>query len=194
MTDTVPPGLLRSGLAAAVPVLPICLGLGAFMGFAWNLWAPRAELSVKDGSVVYARVTEATVGADLTFALLGIVCGLLVAIFVWLRWSSGGLELVIVAAIGGLLGSLLAWRVGLVLAGNSANSSEVSAEGRSPGVAFQGPLALASPGVLGLWSLASVLVLLLVFWRRAAAASRRVDAILVQSHYLESLQSRAGDS
>lgn len=194
MTESSPRSSLRRGVGVALPILLICLGLGAVMGWVWNLLAPRSELSVKDGNVVYARVTEAAVGADLTFGLLGIACGVIVATVVAVRWSAGGSELVFLAVIGGLLGSLLAWRIGLAVAGNSGNSAEVSAAGRPVGVTFEGPLVLDSPGALGLWSLASAVVLLLVFWRRAAAASRRIDAVLEQSHYPEPMSSPAADS
>ena len=196
MSESARSSTWRAGVRVALPILVICVGLGALMGIAWNLLAPRTELTVKDGSVVYARVTEASVGADLTFACLGIGCGLLVSAFIAVKWRSGGVELPIVAVIGGVIGSVIAWRIGLVLAGNSAGTgtADLSAAGRAEGVAFEGPLSLDSPGALGMWSLASAIVLLLVFWRRASAASRRVDAVLVQSSYLQSVEAQRYES
>lgn len=166
-------------------VLLGCVALGVVLGVAWVILAPRAELTIRDGEAAYIRLSEAAVGADLTFGCLAVACGLGTGIAVAVRRRTGGVELLLAAAVGGLVGSLVAWKVGLAVAGGDSDSGVISTAGRAEGVTFQGPLELNSPGVLGLWSLFAVAVLTAVFWRRGVKASRRIDATLREGERLE---------
>lgn len=169
----------RSAFVAAL-ILFGCLLLGAVMGIVWAILSPRAQLTIKEGRAAYVQLGESAVGADLTFGCLGLACGLLVGVLVAIRYKERGVELLLATAFGGLVGSLIAWKVGLAIAGAESDTGLISTAGRAEGVTFDGPLAINAPGVLGLWSLLSVLVLAIFFWRRAAAASRRMDAILLE--------------
>lgn len=180
-TQSDSPGNFRVG----VLILAASIAVGVPMGVMWVLLAPRTALSVKNGSVIYAQVTEAAVGADLVFALLGIGCGLLVSSFALWRWRSAGVEVAVFVALGGVLGSALAWRIGCALIGGDSDTGTISAAGRAEGVTFEGPLQLDSPGALGLWSLAGLVVVFLVFWRRGRATARRIDAIIERNAELQ---------
>lgn len=162
-----------------------CVAAGVLVGAVWAVIAPRTELVIKGGEVAYVRLSEAAVGADLTFGCLAIACGLVTGTAIALRHRSGGLEVLIIGASGGLLGSLIAWKVGLAIAGGDSDTGVISIAGRPEGTVFQGPLELNSPGVLGLWSMFAVAVLTLVSWRRGVAASRRMDAIAQEGARLE---------
>lgn len=167
----------RSVARIGAPMLASCVGVGVSMGVAWALLAPRTQLAVKDGEVVYARVTEAAIAADLIFAILGIACGVVVSLVLVRCWRSAGPELAVFVAAGGAIGSVVAMRVGLALAGGDSDTGAISANGHAEGVAYEGPLQLDSPGALGMWSLAGLLVVLWVLWRRTRASARRIDEV-----------------
>lgn len=184
MTAQTPHRQRRQLVRVGAPILLGSVVLGIVMGALWAVLAPRTQLSVKGGAVVYAQVTEAAIGADLVFALLGIGCGAIVATAVTLRWRTAGGEVAVWSAVAGVLGSVLAWRIGLALIGGSSDTGTISAVGHPEGVTFEGPLKLDSPGALGMWSLTVLLVLIVVFWRRGRAAARRIDALIDRNEQL----------
>ncbi|MEV4878380.1 ABC transporter permease [Streptomyces cyaneofuscatus] len=125
--------------AALVTVLVALAGIG--LGLLWLWLAPRVPL-VSDGSAVFLQNSEGeeAIGADGTFVLLAAVFGVLSAAAVSWRLRRGGVLVVVGLALGGVLGSLLAWRVGVWL----GPSSDVVARAREvgKGVVFDAPLEL----------------------------------------------------
>ncbi|MFF8957068.1 DUF2567 domain-containing protein [Streptomyces sp. NPDC014894] len=144
---------LRDGLlvASAVTVLGIALGL------LWLWLAPRVPL-ISDGEAVFLKNTEgeAAVGADGVFALLALGFGALSGAAVYFLRRRGGIVLVIALALGGLLASVLAWRLGVWLGPTSDVAAHAKEVGR--GVTFDAPLKLGAKGMLLAWPLAAVLV------------------------------------
>lgn len=145
---------------AAVITVVVALS-GALLGVLWQWLAPKVPLVgdvVNGGWVVYLKDTEGeqAVGVDGTFTLLALAFGAVTAaaVFVWRR--RGGVPLVVALTVGGLLGSLLAWRLGMWL----GPGSDVIAQARSvgKGVTFSAPLKLGAKGALLAWSLAALLV------------------------------------
>ncbi|MEU7659928.1 AAA family ATPase [Streptomyces lincolnensis] len=154
------PGMRTEVREAAVIAVAVALG-GVLLGVLWWWLAPRVPLvgDVVDRNwVVYLKDTEGeqAVGVDGTFTLLGLAFGVVTAFVVFLVRRRGGVPLVVALTVGGLLGSLLAWRLGVWL----GPAQDVVAHARSvgKGVTFSAPLKLGAKGALLAWSLAAVLV------------------------------------
>ena len=129
--------------AAVVLVVLAVLGLG--LGLLWLWLAPRVPL-ISDASAVFLKDTEGeeAIGADGTFVLLALAFGLVsaVALFLWRR--RGGIPLVVGLALGGVLGSVVAWKFGVWLGPTSDVVAHAKAVGK--GVTFDAPLQLNAEG------------------------------------------------
>lgn len=154
------PGMKTELREAAVITAGVAL-TGALLGLLWVWLAPKVPLVgdvVQGNWVVYFKDTEGeqAIGVDGTFTLLALAFGAVsaVAVFAWRR--RGGVPLVVALALGGLLGSLLAWRVGVWLGPDSDVLAHARAAGK--GVTFSAPLKLGAKGALLAWSLAGLLV------------------------------------
>lgn len=145
---------------AAVIVLAVAVS-GVLLGLLWLWLAPHIPL-VGDHSgqkwVVYLKDTEGeqAAGVDGTFTLLALAFGAVSAgaAFLWRR--PGGVPLVVALGLGGLLGSLLAWRVGVWLGPEQDVIAHAKALGK--GVTFSAPLKLGAKGALLAWPLSALLV------------------------------------
>jgi hypothetical protein len=150
------PGLRTELIEAAVVTAGLALPGGALLGVLWWWLAPHVPL-VSDGSAVYFRDTEGeqAVGVDGTFTLLALGAGALSALVVFVLRRRGGVPLVVALTVGGLLGAVLAWRLGVWL----GPGTDVAARAREvgEGVTFSAPLKLAAKGALLAWPLAGLL-------------------------------------
>ncbi|GHH02334.1 hypothetical protein GCM10018780_31380 [Streptomyces lanatus] len=145
---------------AAVVVVVVAL-FGALLGVLWWRLAPGVPLvgDVVDGSwVVYFKDSEGeqAIGVDGTFTLLALAFGLVSAFAVFLWRRRGGVPLVVALAVGGLLGALLAWRVGVWLGPTDDVIAHAKEVGK--GVAFSAPAELGAKGALLAWPLAALVV------------------------------------
>ncbi|MFD7131405.1 AAA family ATPase [Streptomyces sp. NPDC059894] len=154
------PGMRTEVREAAVVTVLVALA-GVLLGLLWVWLAPRVPLvgDVVDGDwVVYLEDSEGeqAVGVDGTFTLLALACGAVsaLAVFGWRR--RGGVPLVVGLALGGLLGSLLAWRLGVWL--GPADDVLARAKEVGKGVTFSAPLELGAKSALVIWSVAALLV------------------------------------
>ncbi|MFF9203437.1 AAA family ATPase [Streptomyces sp. NPDC014986] len=150
------PGMRTELREAAVTALATALA-GVLLGVLWWWLAPRVPLVgdvVGDDWVVYFKDSEGeqAVGVDGTFSLLATGFGALCALVAFLLRRRGGVPLVVALAFGGLLGSLLAWRIGVWL----GPAQDVIAQARSvgKGVTFDAPLKLSAKGALLVWPFA----------------------------------------
>ncbi|MFE1440683.1 AAA family ATPase [Streptomyces sp. NPDC058739] len=153
------PGMRTELREAAVITVAVAL-TGVLLGALWNWLAPRIPLigEVTDGSwVVYVKETEGeqAIGTDGTFALLGLAFGVVTALAVFLVRRRGGVPLVVALGLGGLLGSLVAWRFGLWL--GPADDVLAHAKEAGQGVTFSAPLKLNAKGALLAWPLGALL-------------------------------------
>ncbi|MFJ5259071.1 AAA family ATPase [Streptomyces sp. NPDC088387] len=138
--------------------LAVC---GVLLGALWVWLAPRVPLvgEVADGAwAVYVQDTEGeqAIGVDGTFTLLALAFGAVTAGAVFLFRRRGGVPLVLALGVGGLVASLIAWRVGMWL----GPSDDVLAHAKDvgQGVSFSAPLELGTKGVLLAWSVAGLVV------------------------------------
>ncbi|MCX4701541.1 MULTISPECIES: AAA family ATPase [Streptomyces] len=155
------PGMKTEVREAAVITVAVALG-GVLLGLLWWWLAPHVPLVGgldEQGSwVVYLKDTEGeqAVGVDGTFTLLALAFGVVSAFAVFLVRRRGGVPLVVALTVGGLLGSLLAWRLGVWL--GPAQDVLAHAKDVGKGVTFSAPLKLGAKGALLAWSLAALVV------------------------------------
>jgi len=145
---------------AAVITVAVALA-GALLGVLWWWLAPHVPLTgdVVDKSwVVYLKDSEGeqAVGVDGTFTLLALAFGAVSALAVFLLRRRGGVPLVVALGVGGLLGSLLAWRLGVWL--GPAQDVIAHAKSAGKGVTFSAPLKLGAKGALLAWPLTALVV------------------------------------
>ncbi|MFM9367347.1 hypothetical protein [Streptomyces sp. Da 82-17] len=148
------PGLPAELIQAAVVAVVLTVS-GALLGLLWEKLAPRVPLVADEKAVFLKEIEgEQAIGADGTFILLALGFGLVsgIAVFLWRR--RGGIPLVVGLALGGLLASVVAWRLGLLFGPGDdvvARAKEVG-----PGVAFDAPLKLNALGALLAWPIAAL--------------------------------------
>ncbi|MFI1399144.1 ABC transporter permease [Streptomyces sp. NPDC020681] len=148
---------LKTDLRDGAIVLVAVAVAGVALGLLWLWLAPRVPLISSD-KAVFLKDTESeeAVGADGTFALLALGFGAVSAAAVfWLR-RRGGIALVVALALGGLLGSLLAWGIGVWFGPTGDVVAHARAVGE--GVTFDAPLELNAHGALLAWSVAAMVV------------------------------------
>ncbi|MEU1591433.1 AAA family ATPase [Streptomyces sp. NPDC005708] len=154
------PGMKTEVRDAAVITVGVALA-GVLLGVLWAWLAPRVPLVgdlVDKNWVVYLKDTEGeqAIGVDGTFTLLAIGFGVVSALIVFLVRRRGGVPLVVALAVGGLLGSLIAWRIGVWLGPSQNVIAHAKAVGK--GVTFSAPLKLGAKGALLAWSVATLVV------------------------------------
>lgn len=154
----------RAELAQGAATAALVAATGFLLGLLWLWLAPRVPL-VSDDTAVFLKNSEGeeAIGADGTFVLLALAFGLLSAVAVFLLRRRGGISLVVGLAVGGLLGSLLAWRVGTWLGPTSDVVAHAKQAGK--GVTFDAPLELHAVGAAVLaWPIAAMLAHLVLTW------------------------------
>ncbi|MGW4022591.1 AAA family ATPase [Streptomyces sp. NPDC005009] len=154
------PGMKVEIREAAVTTVAVALG-GVLLGVLWWWLAPRVPYVgnvIGDNWVVYLKDSEGeqVIGVDGTFSLLALGFGAVSALVVFLVRRRGGVPLVVALAVGGLLGSLLAWWLGVRL----GPAQDVIAQARSAGegVTFDAPLKLSAKGALLAWPFAALVL------------------------------------
>ncbi|OON77608.1 hypothetical protein [Streptomyces tsukubensis] len=149
----------RAEIRQAVLICVALVVCGALFGLLWCWLAPRVPL-VSNSADVYLKDSEGeqAIGGDGTFILLGLAFGVVSAVVVFLLRRRGGIPLVVGLALGGLLGSLLAWRVGIWLGPTQDVVAHAKEAGQ--GVTFDAPLELSAKGALLAWPVAAMAVLL----------------------------------
>ncbi|MFE2134426.1 AAA family ATPase, partial [Streptomyces sp. NPDC059466] len=150
------PGTRTEVLEAAVVTVAVALA-GVLLGVLWWWLAPHVPL-IADDTAVYLKDTEGeqAIGVDGTFTLLALAFGVVSAAVVFLVRRRGGVPLVVGLAVGGLLGSLLAWRLGVYLGPTQNVVAHAKAVGK--GVTFSAPLKLGAKGALLAWPLGALVV------------------------------------
>ncbi|MFI1352177.1 hypothetical protein ACH4TV_01105 [Streptomyces sp. NPDC020898] len=154
------PGMKTEMREAAVITVAVALG-GVLLGLLWWWLAPSVPLVgaiVENRWGVYVKDTEGeqAIGVDGTFTLLALALGAVSALGVFLVRRRGGVPLVGALTVGGLLGSVLAWRLGVWL--GPAQDVIAHAKDVGEGVTFMAPLKLGAKGALLAWPVAALVV------------------------------------
>ena len=118
--------------------------LSVLLALLWLAIAPTPAVRVAGEVVVSDAVPEFAAAQDSLFALLAIGAGLVHGV-VALAVGRARLAVMLVAVAAGAAGSLVAWRLGVLLGPAPLAVQRVS------GGALVAPLALQALGVLGLW-------------------------------------------
>ncbi|WP_327291604.1 hypothetical protein [Streptomyces sp. NBC_01198] len=144
---------LRKGALVAL-LVTVC---GIALGLLWLWLSPRVPL-VSDGKAVYLKDTEGeeAIGGDGTFALIAAGLGVLTAAVVFWRYRRGGIGVVLGLAAGGVLASVVGWRLGVWLGPDTDIVKHATAVG--PKVVFDAPLELRAKSALVAWSVAAMIV------------------------------------
>ncbi|MFJ6567079.1 AAA family ATPase [Streptomyces sp. NPDC091292] len=150
------PGMKTELRQAAVITLAITVG-GLLLGLLWLWLSPRVPL-IASADAVYLKDTEGeqAIAIDGTFTLLGLGFGAVTALVVFLVRRRGGIPLVAALALGGLLGSVVAWRFGVWLGPTQDVVAHAKEVGK--GITFDAPLELKAKGALLAWPVAALLV------------------------------------
>ena len=145
---------LRAELRAGFLVVLGCAVAGVLVGMVWRLVVPLAVLEKEATGVVQVGGAETEVAADGWFAVCAALAGVLAAVAAALLLRSGRVGAVVGLTLGGLVGALVAWRVGLLL---SPPEITASAKEARVGDTFEGPLRMSAYGVLLAWPMAAVI-------------------------------------
>ncbi|GHD97848.1 AAA family ATPase [Streptomyces alanosinicus] len=154
------PGMKTELREAAVITVAVALG-GVLLGLLWWWLAPHVPLvgdEVDKSWVVYLKDSEGeqAIGVDGTFTLLALAFGVVSGVVVFLWRRGGGVPAVVALGVGALLGSVLAWRLGVWLGPESDVIAHAKQAGK--GVAFSAPLKLGAKGALLAWPLGALVV------------------------------------
>jgi len=158
-----------TGRRAAVIAL-VLAGLGPAVGWLWWRVAPVAQLRIEtDGGFYTELQPQQFVAADGWFTVLTAVVGGLAGLVVWWLLRRRPYAAVSGLAVGGVLGAVVAWRVGVAL----GRVDLAALAGAPVGTVSDVPLRLGSPGLLAAEAVAAMLGWLLadlLLGRRLAAA------------------------
>ena len=129
---------------------------GLVMAVVWWLVAPTAAFHVVDGAVDLVTPSgKAYVAAEGWYAVLAALAGIASAAVAY-RWTRrSGVAVVLGLAVGGLLASVVMWRVGSWL---GPDPVLVQAKGAGPTDTLHLPLELRAKGVLFVWPIVSVVL------------------------------------
>jgi hypothetical protein len=163
----------RARIRNSAYIIGACTFVGIAMAGLWIWFAPRPFLVASDGNAFYQSLVQSGIGVDMTFAILGVAAGFVVGIGVAITAKRGGFESIIAAGVGGLAGSVIAWRLGEALVGGLQDDGKVLVPDLADGEVFTGPLRLTALGVLGVWSLTvTIIVTSALVWRASRAGNR----------------------
>lgn len=158
----------------AVEAVLVCVGAGLLVGVLWRLLAPEIVIEIVDGQPrPSGPLGESQFGADAWFALLAAAAGVLTAVVQLARHRHRPVAVVCSFTVGAVVGSLVAWRFGVLL---GPDQIDVPLDQLAEGARRVLPLDLRATGVLLAWPIAGVAALLVLcllgndvgWWRSAA--------------------------
>ncbi|MET8539072.1 hypothetical protein ABZW03_00215 [Kitasatospora sp. NPDC004799] len=154
-------------------VVVACLVAGLVVAGLWAWLAPKVPLLVDGDRILYADPEgEQRAGADAVFVLVGLGAGIVTALgaFLVTRRRGGGIAVALGLAVGGLLGSIGAWRIGRWL--GPGDDLIGTARRVGDGGHFDANIDLGALGALLVWPMTAMVVLLLL---SAAFGKREED-------------------
>lgn len=153
--------------------------VGVVAGVGWTLLSPEIQGEVTaTGVSVDGAQARLQFSMDGWFAVVGAASGTVLAIVAMLRHHRRPIATLVTLVGGGIVGSVVAWRLGLLLGPGPVDTRTA---GLATGSRVTVPLALSAPGVLLIWPIASVIVVAVAAalmddrrpWRSGASRSDR---------------------
>ena len=146
-----------------VEVVVSSLLVGLVVGVVWPLVAPEVIVEVSDGNTaLFPLQARHLFDVDAWFAILGACAGAVLTLVMFTRHRHLPVTALIGLVAGGVLGSLVAWRLGALL-GPGALAPRV--DEATDGAKLVIPLDLEATGVLLVWpAVAVMIVLILTTW------------------------------
>lgn len=161
----------RADVGAGLQVVAACLVLGVVIGVAWGFLAPHATATA---GYVEPCVNEVDCGgffrAEAYFGIAAVIVGLTVAALSYARHRDAGVALVVALTVGGVLGALVAARLGVWI-GHGRSAESFAALPTYTRV--RAPLRLDSWAFILAWPIASLFV---TFWLALSGSDRELDA------------------
>ncbi|MFG3049808.1 hypothetical protein ACGFZP_02480 [Kitasatospora sp. NPDC048239] len=148
-------------LRLGVLITLVCVLLGLVVAALWVWLAPKVPLVVDGNRILYGDPEgEQRAGADSVFALIGLGAGIVTALgaFLLSRRRGGGIAVAVGLALGGLLGSVAAWRLGIWMGPGDDLIAQASKAGN--GGHFDAALELGAHGALLVWPMVAMVALL----------------------------------
>jgi hypothetical protein len=150
----------RRAVRVAVVIIGWSLLIGVAFGPLWAAIAPGVEVTVREGGAFLNQEQGALlIGVDGWYTVLAIVAGIVSGALAWWRFRHEIVGMLAGAAIGGLLGSLLAWQAGRWF---GPGPLRPRVEGATDGTVLAAPLDLAAKAALLVWPIAAVSVIFLL--------------------------------
>ena len=148
----------RRGARRALPLaLPVVLGLP--VGLAWWLLAPTAPVgALATGTLVAPSAPELAAGQDGVLVLLGVAAGLLCGLVAVVRSGPSPSARSLAVLAGCVLGSLLAWAVGMLLGPDPVAEQLAARAATDPDRPPVSPLTVHTWAVLLVWPVVAALV------------------------------------
>jgi hypothetical protein len=151
-----PPSTVRIVVETTV----VCLATGALVGLLWWLLAPPNAVEVVAGQLQPAGpLGESRFAADAWFAIISATAGVLLALVLFTRHRHRPVLTVCALAAAGLAGSVVAWRLGILLGPDQVGDT---LEGIADGTRLELALGLGATGMLVVWSIASVATVVVI--------------------------------
>ncbi|HEX2360471.1 MAG TPA: hypothetical protein VHI11_00210 [Jiangellaceae bacterium] len=142
-----------------VETITVCIAAGLLVGLVWWLIAPQFAVEMVDGELQPAGpMGESRFAADAWFAIISGAAGVLIAVVMFTRHRHRPIATVIALAAAGLAGSVVAWRLGMLLRPDRVTGALGDI---AEGTRLDFPLDLGATGVLFAWPIASLATVML---------------------------------
>jgi hypothetical protein len=145
-----PPSTRRVFLEA----IGVCVVAGLLVGPVWFWLAPQFAVEMVGGALrPSGPVGESRFAADAWFAIISAAAGVLIALVLFTRHRHRPVATVAALAVAGLLGSAVAWRLGVLLGPDPITGA---LDDLAEGTRLEFPLGLGATGTLLAWPIASI--------------------------------------
>jgi hypothetical protein len=154
------PASLRSDVVAGVVTAVVVVLLGAPAGLLWAHVAPHAALVLTpDGAGLVDPEDRSFLTADVVFAGITLVLGLVCGLVAYAVHRAHGPAVVVGLLVGGLAAAWVAARTGAMVGRDSFTAALLAvAHGAPAGAVRRGPLELRATSVLVAWPVAALAV------------------------------------
>lgn len=142
-----------------IETIVVCIAAGLLVGVVWWLVAPQFAVEMVDGELrPSGPIGESRFAADAWFAIISGAAGVLIALVMFTRHRHRPVATVIALAAAGLAGSVVAWRLGVLLRPDQITGALGDI---AEGTRLDFPLDLGATGVLFAWPIASLATVML---------------------------------